>query len=213
MSLRWKSRSFSENEEDNEKNTGQKGEIMRKHEWLLVVFIALTLGLLHLMNAAPATAASATEIERGVNSALKSLYTKYPAAKVLAKDAKGILVFPEIVKGGFIVGGLYGEGALRKDSGTVAYYSTVAASYGLQAGLQKYGYVLIFMTDSALRYLDKSGGWEIGIGPNIVVIDAGTAKSLSTTTAKADIYAFFFSQKGLMAGLGLQGTKITKIKK
>jgi lipid-binding SYLF domain-containing protein len=184
---------------------------MRKYT-LLVVFM-ICLGLTCMMSASPAIAASAAEIERGVNSALKNLYNKYPAAKELAKDAKGILVFPDIVKGGFIVGGLFGEGALRKGSETVAYYNTVAASYGLQAGLQQYGYALIFMTDSALRYLDKSDGWEIGVGPSIVVVDAGMAKSLSTTTAKGDIYAFFFSQKGLMAGLGLQGTKITKIRK
>src|SRR5512136_1227408 len=190
----------------------KKGEIMRKYTWLLVVFM-VCLGSTYLMSASPAAAASAAEIERGVNSALKNLYSKYPAAKAIAKDAAGVLVFPSIVKGGFTVGGLYGEGALRKGSGTVAYYNTVAASYGLQAGLQKYGYVLIFMTDSALGYLNKSDGWEIGVGPSIVVVDAGMAKSLSTTTAKADIYAFFFSQKGLMAGLGLQGTKITRIRK
>ncbi len=185
---------------------------MRKYNWLLVVFM-ICLGSTYVMSASPATAASAAEIERGVNSALKNLYSTYPAAKELAKDAKGILVFPDVVKGGFIVGGLFGEGTLRKGSGTVAYYNTIAASYGLQAGLQKYGYALIFMTDSALKYLDKSDGWEIGVGPSIVLVDAGVAKSLSTTTAKADIYAFFFSQKGLMAGLGLQGTKITKIRK
>ena len=95
----------------------------------------------------------------------------------------------------------------------LAYYNTVSASYGLQAGIQKYGYVLFFMTDSAQAYLDKSDGWEFGTGPSIVVVDVGGATGLSTTTAKSDVYAFFFDQKGLMAGLGLQGTKITRIKK
>jgi lipid-binding SYLF domain-containing protein len=185
---------------------------MRKYSWLVVVFM-VCLGLTYVMSAAPAAAASAAEIERGVNTALKNLYSKYPAAKALAKESAGVLVFPNIVKGGFVVGGLFGEGALRKGSRTVAYYNTVAASYGLQAGVQKYGYALIFMTDAALGYLNKSDGWEIGVGPSIVVVDAGMAKSLTTTTAKADIYAFFFSQKGLMAGLGLQGTKITRIRK
>ena len=186
---------------------------MRKYSCLLVVFFALALGAMHLIGASTATAAGAAEIETGVNSALKQLYGKYPSAKVLARSAKGILIFPKIVKGGFVVGGQFGEGALRKGSKTVAYYSTVAASYGLQAGLQKYGYALFFMTDSSLRYLDKSDGWEIGVGPSIVIVDEGLAKSLTTTTARSDIYAFFFSQKGLMAGLGLQGTKITRINK
>ena len=100
-----------------------------------------------------------------------------------------------------------------KEGKPVAYYKTISASYGLQAGIQKYSYALFFMTDSAAEYLDKSKGWELGVGPSIVIVDEGVARGLSTTTAKSDIYAFFFSQKGLMAGLGLQGTKITKISK
>jgi lipid-binding SYLF domain-containing protein len=111
------------------------------------------------------------------------------------------------------VGGQYGEGSLLKGGEISGYYNTIQVSYGLQAGLQKYGYVLFFMTDSGMNWLDKSDGWEIGVGPSIVVVDAGLAKSLTTTTAKDDIYAFFFDQKGLMGGLGLQGTKITKISK
>ncbi|CAG0964277.1 hypothetical protein ANRL2_01133 [Anaerolineae bacterium] len=160
-----------------------------------------------------AMAASAAEIDRDAQKALEKLYTKSPSAKTMGEKAVGILVFPGIVKGGFIVGGQYGEGALIKDGKTVGYYNTVAASYGLQAGLQKFGYALFFMTDSALKWLDKSDGWEIGVGPSIVVVDAGAATSLTSTTAQSDIYAFFFDQKGLMAGLGLQGTKITRLEK
>jgi len=94
---------------------------------------------------------------------------------------------------------------------TVGYYNTVAASYGLQIGAQTFGYALFFMTDKDLDYLKSSSGWEIGVGPSIVVVDTGVAKSLSTTTARDNVYAFFFDQKGLMAGLGLQGSKITKV--
>ena len=160
-----------------------------------------------------AYAASAAEIDRDVDSALLKLYEKTPAAKELAKVAKGILVFPSIIKGGFIVGGQYGEGALRMGGKTEGYYNTAAASYGLQAGAQSFGYALFFITDKALEYLKKSEGWEIGVGPSVVIVDEGVAKSLTTTTAKSDIYAFFFDQKGLMAGIGLQGSKITKIDK
>jgi lipid-binding SYLF domain-containing protein len=158
-------------------------------------------------------AASASEINRDVDTALKTLFAKSPSAKALSEKAKAILVFPAITKGGLIVGGQYGEGALRKNGKTVGYYSTVAASYGLQIGVQRFGYALFFMNDSSLKWLDKSDGWEIGTGPSIVVLDAGAAAAMTTTTGQSDIYAFFFSQKGLMAGLGLQGTKITKIKK
>ena len=160
-----------------------------------------------------ASADSAEKINRDAQKALQKLYAESESAKDLGEKAKAILVFPAITKGGFIVGGLYGEGALLKSGNVAAYYNTIAVSYGLQAGLQKYGYVLFFMTDSAVKYLDKSDGWEFGTGPTIVVVDKGASASLSTTTAKSDVYAFFFSQKGLMAGLGLQGTKITKINK
>ena len=114
-------------------------------------------------------------------------------------------------KGGVIVGGQYGEGALRAGGKTVGYYSTAAASYGLQAGVQSFGYAMMFMTDNAIQYLKKSSGWEIGVGPSVVVVDEGMARSLTTTTAKDDVYAFIFSQQGLMAGLGIQGSKITQI--
>ncbi len=122
-----------------------------------------------------------------------------------------MLVFPDVLKAGLIVGGQYGKGALRVDGKTSAYYNTVAASYGLQAGAQSFGYAMFFMTDEALEYLNKSSGWEVGVGPSVVVVDEGVARSLTTTTAKEDVYVFFFDQSGLMAGLGIQGSKITKI--
>jgi len=191
----------------------RKGKIMRNRKWVMALLIALAFGVTNLMNAGSAAAASAAEIERSVNSAVKKLAAKNPWTKELAEKAKGVLVFPNVVKGGFMVGGQFGEGALRKQGKTVAYYNTVTASYGLQAGLQRYGYALFFMTDSALAYLDRSDGWELGTGPSVVIVDKGMAGGMSTTTASSDVYAFFFDQEGLMAGLGLQGTKITRIRK
>ncbi|HAR97117.1 MAG TPA: twin-arginine translocation pathway signal protein [Deltaproteobacteria bacterium] len=175
---------------------------------LAALFFTITLAAPHR-----APAASGAEISRDAQQALQKLYNTSSGARAIGEKAVSVLVFPGIVKGGFIVGGLYGEGALIKNGYTVAYYNTVAASYGLQAGLQKYGYALFFMTDGADGYLNRSDGWELGIGPNITVIDVGAAKNLSTTTMKSDIYAFFFDQKGLMGGLGIQGTKVTKISK
>jgi lipid-binding SYLF domain-containing protein len=158
-------------------------------------------------------AGTAAEIDRDVDSALQKLYDSTPAAKELSKIAKGILIFPDIVKGGLIIGGQYGEGALRVGGKTTGYYKSVAASYGLQAGAQQFAYALFFMPDSSLEYLKKSEGWELGVGPTLVVVDEGVATSLTTTTAKSDIYAFFFSQQGLMAGIGIQGSKITPVEK
>jgi lipid-binding SYLF domain-containing protein len=186
---------------------------MMKYVRLTTVLLVFAFTAAVLTNPHPALSASAAEIERDAQKALGDLYAKSPSAKTMGEKAIGVLVFPGIVKGGFIVGGQYGEGALIKDGKTVAYYNTVAASYGLQAGLQKFGYALFFMTDSALKWLDKSDGWEIGVGPSIVVVDVGAAASITSTTAQSDIYAFFFDQKGLMAGLGLQGTKITRLEK
>ena len=173
--------------------------------------LALAIAAVVTLHAAPVLAASAADIDRKATAVLQKLYATTPKAKELAEKAKGILVFPSIVKGGFLIGGQYGDGALRVNGRTVSYYRSVAASYGLQAGVQKFGYVLIFMDDASLAYLDKSDGWEIGSGPSVVVVDKGTAKTLSSTTLQKGVYAFIFSQKGLMGGMGLQGSKITKI--
>jgi lipid-binding SYLF domain-containing protein len=79
--------------------------------------------------------------------------------------------------------------------------------------VQSFGYALFLMNDKAIEYLEKSDGWELGVGPSIVIVDKGKAKSLTTLTLKDDVYAFIFDQKGLMAGLGIQGSKITKLEK
>ena len=175
------------------------------------VALIIAMAAITLMGPRPAFAESAAHIDRDVDAALKVLYDTSPVAKTLAANAKAILVFPDIVKAGFIVGAQYGQGALRMNGRTVSYYNIAAASYGLQAGVQSFGYAMFLMNDAAVKYLDKSDGWELGSGPSIVIVDAGKAKSMTTTTLKDDVYAFTFGQKGLMAGLGLQGSKITKI--
>ncbi|MRR58373.1 MAG: twin-arginine translocation pathway signal protein [Deltaproteobacteria bacterium] len=177
----------------------------------LTAALALAFTAMVTFSPTPATAASKLQIDSDVDVAMQQLYESTPLARMLAKEAKAILLFPKVLKMGFIVGVQGGNGALREQGMTVGYYNTVSASYGLQAGIQEFGYALFFMSDSALRYLKNSGGWEIGVGPSVVIVDAGVAKSLTTTTARKEIYAFIFSQKGLMAGLGLQGTKVTRI--
>jgi lipid-binding SYLF domain-containing protein len=158
-------------------------------------------------------AATAAELRRDAQAALNSLYAKNPGAKALGKDAVAILVFPGIVKAGLGVGGQYGEGVLFRNGKATAYYNTAGASYGLQVGAQKYGYALFFLSEDTLKYIDRSEGFEVGVGPSVVIADEGFAKSMTTTTVKDKIYAFIFDQKGAMAGLGIQGNKITKIKK
>ncbi len=155
-------------------------------------------------------AESRRDLTRSARRALSSLYKSTPGAAELGNHAAGILVFPTIMKGGFIVAAHYGDGVLFKGDSVVGYYNSTGGSWGLQAGAQKFSYVLFFMTQDDLRYLDQSAGWEIGTSPNLTVLDKGLATSLSSTTLRKGVYAFFFGQKGLMAGLSLQGTKITR---
>lgn len=190
---------------------GRNRHIVCPARWLTAFTLCAILALASLGTAKNSMAASAAAINRDVDIALKQLYASTPAAKKMAGIAKGILVFPDIIKGGFIIGGQYGEGALRVGGKTTGYYRTLAASYGLQAGAQKFGYALFFLSDADLKYLKNSGGWEVGVGPSVVVMDEGMARSFTTTTARSGVYAFFFDQKGLMAGLGIQGSKITEI--
>jgi lipid-binding SYLF domain-containing protein len=173
--------------------------------WVLLltsVVVVTTIGL---------GADKGVRIDQDVDKAFKTLIAQSAAAAQLSNAAKGILVFPSVKKAGLLIGGQYGEGALREGGKTLGYYSTSAASFGLQAGAQSFGYAMFFMTQDSLEYLRKSSGWEVGVGPSVVVVDEGTARSLTTTTAKEDIYVFFFGQRGLMAGLGIQGSKITEI--
>lgn len=158
-----------------------------------------------------AHAASAKRINQDVDWALRALYSSQPKERNLATRAQAVLIFPKIIKAGLLIGGLSGDGALRVGGRTVGYYNISAASYGLQAGVQTFSYALFFMTASSLKYLTDSDGWAIGSGPSVVVVDKGAAKSFTSTTLTQDVYAFPFGQRGLMAGIGLEGSKITHI--
>ena len=163
------------------------------------------------MLSAPAEAASARKLNQQADHALRSLYASQPKAHQLGKAAKAILVFPEIVKAGFMFGAQTGDGVLIKGGRPVAYYNISAASYGLQAGVKTFSYALFFMNEAALKYLNNSDGWTVGTGPSIVVLDQGKAASMTSQTLTQDIVAIPFGQRGLMAGLGIEGSKITII--
>src|SRR5262249_44285757 len=159
-----------------------------------------------LLLAVPSVIAAdkAAELSADSQAALTSLYAKVDGAKALGAKARAILVFPKVTKAGLGIGGLHGDGALIQDGKSVADYSTSGGSFGLQAGVQTYGYAMFFMNDKALAELDKANGFEVGVGPSVVVMDEGMAKNSTTKTMKDDVYAFIFGQKGLMAGLGIQ---------
>ncbi|WP_233564586.1 MULTISPECIES: lipid-binding SYLF domain-containing protein [Achromobacter] len=157
-----------------------------------------------------ARAESAAELSREAQSALDRLYQQEPKTRVLGNKAVGVLVFPRILKGGLLVGAETGDGALIRRGKVQAYYNISAVSFGLQAGAQEFSYALFFMNEPAMRYLDQSDGWSLGAGPSLVVVDDSYAASITTTTLSQDVYAVPFGGQGLMAGMGLEGSKITR---
>lgn len=179
--------------------------------WLFALGLVLASTLSPLSGTA--FAATAAELNANGKAALQRLYAQSDRARRYGRDARAILVFPKIVKAGFMIGAQGGEGVLLVRGTPMAYYKIGAASFGMQAGGQSFSYALFLMNDNALTYLRKSDGWAIGSGPSVVVIDKGKALSTTSTTLAKDVYAFPFGQKGLMAGLGLEGSKITPTRK
>lgn len=179
--------------------------------FLSMVLATASLASTSLLNTAGA--ATAEDLNTDSRQALQRLYKTNPLSETLSHKAKAVLVFPKIIKAGLVFGGSYGEGVLMKGTKVEDYYNSVGGSWGLQAGAQSYGYVVFLMNDKALKYVTETKGWEIGVGPTVVVVDEGIAKNLSSSTLKDDAYAFIFDQQGLMAGISIEGTKISLIKR
>jgi len=176
---------------------------------ILAIFVALS-----ACQSAPTSykGSVAYRIDRDSRASLQQLLAKNKDARNLKKNARAILVFPNILKAGFGFGAHIGDGTLIDQNGkTMGYYNTFAASYGFQAGIQGFGYALFFMDNDSLSYLDKSKGFELGVGPSLVIVTAGFGKVVSSTTLRKGIYAFVFDQMGAFGGAGIQGTKVTKI--
>lgn len=193
--------------------------VKSKNTWprrALMVAVALVLAASCSTNelatfANPANA-SASQINRNSRAGLASLYAQSASAKALGERARAILVFPSVTRAGFVLGGEVGQGAMFRPDGRVSgFYQTTSASWGLQAGVKHFGFALFLMDDSAVQHFARSNGWELGSNVGLVVVDQGMASSLSTTTINSGTYAFFFDRTGLKGGLGLKGTKTTRI--
>ena len=178
---------------------------------LRTALLTLVVGTLAILPGG-AFAVSPEDLNKDADQALHMLTKTNPLAADIAKQARAVLIFPNIVKAGLVFGGAYGEGVLRQDSKIDGYYNSITASFGWQAGAQSYGYVVFLMNDKAVNYVHETHGWEIGVGPTVVVVNAGVAKNLSSSTLKDDAYAFIFDQQGLMASLSIEGTKISHIR-
>lgn len=159
----------------------------------------------------PSAAASRAELDIEADRTLERLMRSEPVSQDMIDRAAGILVFPEIVKGGFVVGGATGEGVLRVNGRTEGVFRSNSLSIGLQAGIAKYGYVMFLMDEESVRFVRDTKGWEIGVGPSVTIADEGVARRLSTSTVQEGIYVFFVGQEGFFAGAGLEGTKISRI--
>ncbi len=161
--------------------------------------------------AAPALALSRHTITTNAEAALRRLYAESPKARALGRRSRAVLVFANVANAGFLVGAELGNGVLLVRGRPESYYNIASASFGLQAGVQVFSYALFFMTQSSLDYLRRSDGWALGTGPSIAVIDVGIANTINTTTLTHDVYAFPFNQRGLMAAVQIEGSKITHI--
>lgn len=171
----------------------------------------LSLGAVTACSTTATSAASRADVSASSSQALNKLVRENPAAAAISRQSRAVLIFPSMVKAGLMVGGAYGEGELRRGGSTVDYYTSFTGSWGLQAGAQSYGYAVFLMNEDAVDYLKRSDGWEIGVGPTVVVVNAGIAENLSSSTLQDDAYAFIFDQKGLMAGVSIEGTKVTRV--
>jgi lipid-binding SYLF domain-containing protein len=164
-----------------------------------------------VLSSTPSAAASKEELDEHVRQTIDDLYRASPAARQLAGRSAGMLVFPSVVKAGFWVGGEYGEGALDVGHRTVGYYNIISASFGLQAGVQEKSVVLMFTTPEALAKFRGSDGWKLGVDGSVALVTLGAGKDFDTETLQKPIVGFVFNNKGLMANLTLEGSKISQI--
>ncbi|MCP4042118.1 MAG: hypothetical protein GY731_09225 [Gammaproteobacteria bacterium] len=158
-----------------------------------------------------AHAASAEEINIGADATLRRFRKEIGGGSNFLKAAKGVLIFPTVIKAGIGIGGEYGEGALRIGGKTVAYYNTVAASIGFQLGAQAKSVVIIFLAEKALSDFRKSDGWKAGVDGSVALVEWGVGEDINTTDIKDPVVGFVFSNKGLMYNLTLEGSKFSKI--
>jgi lipid-binding SYLF domain-containing protein len=182
-----------------------------KIQWSIRVVVLIT--VISAFLSSYSLAKTAKEIDASVDVAIERFYKQVKGAKEFVKASKGMLVMPNVVKGAFIIGGEYGEGALRVGGKTVDYYNTISGSIGFQIGGQSKDIILLFMTDEALKQFRASKGWEAGVDGNVALFTVGGGERADTRTLKDPIVGFVFDAKGLIADISLKGAKFSKIDK
>jgi lipid-binding SYLF domain-containing protein len=196
--------------EDNIVSSPQGGTIMSGNRSRSALAVALALAMF-LPGAL--SAATPEKLDAKVDAALANFTKEVKGAAEFLQSAKGVLVLAGVVKAGFVVGGEYGEGALRIAGKTVDYYSIASGSLGFQFGAQKKDVILVFMEDQALKKFRESSGWKVGVDGSVALIDIGAGGSIDSMNVKAPIVGFVVGQKGLMVNVTLEGSKISKLDK
>ncbi|VVD61712.1 lipoprotein [Pandoraea iniqua] len=163
-------------------------------------------------NSAGANANKRREIDASVNGALDKMYASVKGSRELVSKARGVLVFPSVLQAGFVVGGEYGEGALRVGGNTQGYYNTVTASFGLQIGAQSKAVIFLFMTQDALDKFQRTDGWTAGADASVALVKIGANGAVDLNTATSPVEVIVMTNAGLMANLNVEGTKVTKLK-
>lgn len=182
-----------------------------KIQWSIRVLLLIT--VMSVFLSSNLLAKTAREIDVSVDVAIERFHKQVIGAKELIAASKGMLVMPNVIKGAFIIGGEYGEGALRVGGETVGYYNTISGSIGFQIGGEAKDIILLFMTDDAIKQFRASSGWEAGVDGNVALITIGAGERVDTTTSKDPIVGFVFDAKGLIADISLKGAKFTKLNK
>ncbi|WP_184043749.1 YSC84-related protein [Paraburkholderia sp. MM5384-R2] len=194
---------------------------MQRRHFMLKTTAALAFGGLALAGCtttgntpenAHVDASKRQSIDASVDGTLSRLFTTVPGSRELVSKARGVLVFPSVLQAGLIVGGQYGEGALRVGGATVGYYSTVSGSFGLQAGAQSKAIIFLFMTQDSLDKFRNANGWSAGVDASVALVKIGANGAVDTTTATAPVQVFVLTNAGLMGDVSLQGTKVTRLK-
>ncbi|MBB5424679.1 lipid-binding SYLF domain-containing protein [Paraburkholderia atlantica] len=194
---------------------------MQRRHFMLKTTAALAFGGLALAGCtttgntpdnAHVNASKRQSIDASVDGTLSRLFTTVPGSRELVSKARGVLVFPSVIQAGFIVGGQYGEGALRVGGATVGYYSTVSGSFGLTAGAQSKALIFLFMTQDSLDKFRNADGWSAGVDASVALVKVGANGAVDTTTATAPVQVFVLTNAGLMGDVSLQGTKVTRLK-
>ncbi|MBN3789063.1 YSC84-related protein [Burkholderia sp. Ac-20353] len=194
---------------------------MQKRNLVLKAAAALIVGSLALTGCtttpdkpdnAATNASKRQAIDSSVDATLSRLYSTVKGSRELVAKSRGVLVFPEVIQAGFIVGGQTGNGALRVGGATVGYFNTSSLSVGLQAGAQSKAIVFLFMTQESLDEFRGSDGWAAGAGASVALVKMGANGAVDTTTATAPVQVIVLTNAGLMGDVSINGTKVTKLK-